>query len=168
MTFWNVLVILCFVVLYLGIALVFVQVRRLRDDLKLMATTQNADEDHEELREYVETVTASLEMMERKIGMAVESIPAQIRPDLEALQGEMRFLSRPTESGIANRSETGSSSESANKNDAYREARLLLANGVDEERVIKETGLTVEEVSLLKSFSSREEELGEGDPDPLE
>lgn len=157
MTFWNLLVTLCFFVLYLGIALVFVQLRGLREDtsrlLKEVANKEPVEEvDDRAIRElHVRLQQLGTELLE-----AMDKLPKSMRSDLEAIQGELRLLNRPVMSPMMGMSGgRGGDNEESFKTNAYREARLLLSNNVDEERVIEETGLTVEEVSLLKRIANK-------------
>ncbi|MBF0283478.1 MAG: hypothetical protein HQL51_03370, partial [Magnetococcales bacterium] len=46
MTFWNLLVIICFFVLYLAVTLVYIQVRRLREEIKSPTSENNAHSPH--------------------------------------------------------------------------------------------------------------------------
>lgn len=158
---WNLLVVLCFVILYLTVALVFVQVRRLRDDIlhlaALNAAAPVADE-KDDSRTCAELILRRLTSFELNMTTTLEAIPSQLKSDLDSIYGELRFLAQSNNSGNISSKQSdgqgsmrgGGSSNHGQESDAYREARLLLANGVDEERVVNETGLTVEEVSLLK------------------
>ncbi len=90
---------------------------------------------------------------------SLDAIPAQLKKDLESIQGELRFLAQPPSVNSNNppaENQSGIRGGSGHDSDAYREARLLLANGVDEDRVVNETGLTVEEVSLLKRMTNQQ------------
>lgn len=49
----------------------------------------------------------------------------------------------------------GASAHTGGDGDPHQKAKLLLSNGVPEERVIDETGLSVEDVSLLRSLMER-------------
>ncbi len=160
-SYWNLLVVLCFVVLYLGVALVFVQLRRLRDEMHQMAAMNVAASeksgDDDESRTCAEVILRRLTSFELNMTNSLEAIPSQLKADLESIQGELRFLGQPAPAAAsvapAASSQSSMSSGGNKDSDAYREARLLLANGVDEERVVNETGLTVEEVSLLKRMT---------------
>lgn len=160
-SFWNLLVVLCFVILYLGIALVFVQLRKLRDDLHhhSVAKAATAADSEDKSRACAEVVLRRLTSFETHMSHSMEEMPKQLKNELSAIQNELRYLaqSAPIGMGGTSRMEGGglrtAGGGSGSESDAYREARLLLSNGVDEERVVKETGLTVEEVSLLKRMS---------------
>ncbi|MBF0455621.1 MAG: hypothetical protein HQL72_12500 [Magnetococcales bacterium] len=160
-SFWNLLVVLCFVILYLGVALVFVQLRRLRDELHHLSTLNATEEKPaDDSRTCAEIILRRLTSFETNMTTTLEAIPAHLKSDLESIQGELRFLAQPSSGGMSNNAmERQSSSRggggSGKDSDAYREARLLLVNGVDEERVVSETGLAVEEVSLLKRMISQ-------------
>jgi hypothetical protein len=159
-SYWNLLVVLCFVILYLGVALVFVQLRRFRDEMHQLAA-QNAavKEPEDETPKFAEVILRRLTSFELNMNTTLDAIPVKLKTDLDSIQGELRFLAQQpqvsnisappvdAQSGIRG----GSNSQDS---DAYREARLLLANGVDEDRVVNETGLTVEEVSLLKRMTN--------------
>ena len=159
-SFWNLLVVLCFVILYLGVALVFVQLRRLRDEMHhLSAANAAAEKPEDESRSCAEVILRRLTSFEINMTSNLEAIPSQMKSDLESIQGELRFLSNSNSSmshsspPAENKSGMRGGGNGSQESDAYREARLLLANGVDEERVVSETGLTVEEVSLLKRMT---------------
>ncbi len=47
-SYWNLLVVLCFVILYLGVALVFVQLRRFREEMHQFAAINAAANKPEE------------------------------------------------------------------------------------------------------------------------
>ncbi|MBF0380526.1 MAG: hypothetical protein HQL69_05875 [Magnetococcales bacterium] len=159
-SYWNLLVVLCFVILYLGVALVFVQLRRFRDEMhQLAALNAAANKENDESRNCAEVILRRLTSFELNMTTTLEAIPIQLKADLETIQGELRFLAQPqTSPAVAQPpAESQSSMRGGGTNtdsDSYREARLLLANGVDEERVVNETGLTVEEVSLLKRMTN--------------
>jgi hypothetical protein len=167
-SYWNLLVILCFVVLYLGVALVFSQLRRLRDDMHhLAAVNAVPKEQDEESRSCAEIILRRLTSFEINMTTSLEAIPSQLKSDLESIQGELRFLAQPSSIGLnsspveAQGSLRSSGGGGGQESDAYREARLLLNNGVDEERVVSETGLTVEEVSLLKRMTPKNSQIEE-------
>lgn len=167
MTFWNFLVVLCFALLYAGLVLVFLQLRRLRDEIRIHhATTkfpepafeappaprpsrEGVDEGEEEgectrtVRQGLMEVRAQLLALQEGLR---EEIPAQILPELEAIQRQLSYVAH----SAATAGVVGGGGGAQDNETAYREARLLLANGVDEDRVVDETGLTVEEVSLLR------------------
>lgn len=166
MTFWNLLVVLCFTVLYLGVALVFIQVRRLRDDVSMTRLKPDAvpsvdrdvnvdvDDADGGLDLSAQVLLERINTLEAALSAAIKKSSERLSSDLESVRGDMRYMSShapPMPSGM--NAQVGQS-----KNDAYREARLLLANGVDEERVLEETGLTVEEVSLLKRIAHQSPE----------
>ncbi len=156
MTIWNLLVVVCFITLYFAVFLVFIQVQKLRDELK--AARAEPDVEPFEPAEYIGAIRRELSSLEGRIDHSLRAIPEQLKTELQSLQADMQYLVRPGSGGTFNKpSETNSSGQS-NMSDAYREARLLLANGVDEERVISETGLAVEEVSLLKRINRNHEE----------
>ncbi|ABK45527.1 hypothetical protein Mmc1_3036 [Magnetococcus marinus MC-1] len=177
MSLWNLLVVVCFAVLYMGMMLIFSQLRQLRGDLR--AVEPGMDDDRismvesevmmddpvpapvmgmdpavvmAEGREQTEIILEELAGVEDRILRTVEGLPEQIQSGLDALQKELRYLDRGMPSQHHHEPQSSNHSQGA-KPDAYREAKLLLSNGVDEERVIEETGLTVEEVSLLKRLS---------------
>jgi hypothetical protein len=156
-SYWNLLVVLCFVVLYLGVALVFVQLRRMRDEMHHLATVNAAvAKPEEDSKSCAELILRRLTSFELNMTTSLEAIPSQLKLDLESIQGELRFLAQPPSVGSSTVSDNQSGMRGGDDkdSDAYREARLLLSNGVDEERVVNETGLTVEEVSLLKLMTS--------------
>ncbi|MEO5367886.1 MAG: hypothetical protein H7831_16300 [Magnetococcus sp. WYHC-3] len=170
MTLWNLLVVVCFLVLYLAVSLVFVQVRRLRMDMKayaaLVAKRPESRISGESSRECAEAVLRELSAVEDKLTQVIHSVPGEIQPELEEIRKELRYIGRPTLMSAQPQpsmpTHHGGHSGSAGRGpDSYREARLLLANGVDEERVIDETGLTVEEVSLLKTLAIQESTKGD-------
>ncbi|MBF0445153.1 MAG: hypothetical protein HQL68_06155 [Magnetococcales bacterium] len=158
-SYWNLLVVLCFVILYLGVALVFVQLRRFRDEMhQLVAQNSAAYKPEDESPKFAEVILRRLTSFELNMTTTLEAIPLQLKTDLESIQGELRFLAQPRSSNSSTSSNDNQSSlrgGNSQDSDAYREARLLLANGVDEERVVNETGLTVEEVSLLKRMTNK-------------
>ncbi|MBF0195968.1 MAG: hypothetical protein HQL71_15525 [Magnetococcales bacterium] len=158
-SYWNLLVVLCFVILYLGVALVFVQLRRFRDEMHQLAA-QNAAAaivPEDDSPNCAEVILRRLTSFELNMNTTIETIPAQIKTDLESIRAELRFLAQPQAVSVSSPSsdnQSGMRGGNSQDSDAYREARLLLANGVDEERVVNETGLTVEEVSLLKRMTT--------------
>ncbi|MEO5377967.1 MAG: hypothetical protein H7832_09340 [Magnetococcus sp. DMHC-6] len=163
MTAWNLIIVLCFSVLYMGIALVYVQLRRLRDEMRLRTLEPKKEEvEVEEFgsRQCAETILRRLTSTEERLNNTLQAIEAHLQPELEAIRVDLGSLSRHTQQSVNIHhveAPIQASSTQGNKVDAYREARLLLSNGVDEDRVVDETGLTVEEVSLLKRMSSRKE-----------
>lgn len=203
---WNLLVVVCFALLYWAVAMVFLQLRRLRDELKVQHTPSRfpeMDQEGEEReepppppamdprllhavvqdavqksmqhaledfpvpsaparesdlnREVVrELIRREFSALEKKLEELTSSVSTDLQREIGTLQREMRYLERALNAlnappATANRA-MGEPPASP-KDEAYREARLLLSNGVDEERVIEETGLSVEEVSLLKRLS---------------
>ncbi|MEG3640141.1 hypothetical protein [Magnetococcus sp. PR-3] len=174
MSLWNLLVVVCFAILYMGMVLIFSQLKQLRGDLRAVGPALD-DEDMAlvetevmmedpvpapvgvdpsvvvaENREQTEIILEELAGVEDRILRTVEGLPDQVQSGMEDLQKELRYLDR----GMPTQVEASTAAQPASaKPDAYREAKLLLSNGVDEERVIEETGLTVEEVSLLKRLS---------------
>ncbi|MBF0423927.1 MAG: hypothetical protein HQL73_13150 [Magnetococcales bacterium] len=162
MTYWNIIVVFCFFVLYMGLALVFGQLRSLREDVARLTREVIASRDPGEDEEEGEERSAVMDLHRRvqQLGTelldAMDKLPRTVHGELESIQSEIRLLSRsmtPMNVGVG--SVRGGDNEEAYKTNAYREARLLLANDVDEERVIAETGLTVEEVSLLKRMANK-------------
>ncbi|OSM02071.1 hypothetical protein [Magnetofaba australis] len=175
MTLWNLLVIICFAVLYLGLALVFMQIKGLREELLRREDAAEAVVTQDEpmfgergAGDGADTgvILGEMAAMESRLTEAVASVPDALGQDLEAIHQELRYLERsqgspqhaPQHGSMGGHMGGGMSGvvSGGAKPDAYREAKLLLANGVDEERVISETGLTVEEVSLLKRLSNQE------------
>ncbi len=172
MTFWNILVVICFAILYLGITLVFLQVRRLGDTMRYLEEKSKRQVDEEaggNAQEYLEALIRGLRVVEHKVDESLTMVPDQVLPQLEEIKQTLSELelsgsgsnqSAPVFSQQMSMPHSMERSSNSNdggggngKGDAYREARLLLANGVDEERVISETGMTVEEVSLLKRIT---------------
>jgi hypothetical protein len=174
MDLWNLLVILCFFVLYLGISLVFSQVRRLRDELKLQYTETKFPDPRESALSFAQAADkAEMDRLadqlltgQRKIR---QDLSAQLSDDLKPILSKLEYIEH-RQNQIWDRIETttaighvpsggmltkGETGTERTKEEAYREAKLLLANGVSEERVIVETGLTVEEVSLLKRLQQK-------------
>ncbi|MBF0175611.1 MAG: hypothetical protein HQL63_02000 [Magnetococcales bacterium] len=160
MTLWNFLVILCLMLLYMGIGIIFLQIRRLREDVKAAAERaapvlreSEPELDPQKVADgIVEPILQELGAMEDKLVHEMSGLPKRFSEELEGIRREVQFMQQrsnpmPTNTGNEVRDGPG-------KRDAYREAKLLLTNGVDEERVIEETGLTVEEVSLLKRLSN--------------
>ncbi|MBF0126977.1 MAG: hypothetical protein HQM02_07175 [Magnetococcales bacterium] len=155
MTIWNLLVVLCFVALYLAVSLVFLQVQKLREELKVARS--EPDVEPMDPSEYVAVVRREIAGLEERFDSSLQAIPEQLRKELQSIQADMRFLVRPGSGGTLSKVSENTGGQPG-MSDAYREARLLLANGVDEERVVSETGLAVEEVSLLKRISRNQEE----------
>lgn len=169
MTYWNILIILCFFILYMGLALVFGQLRGLRDELARLTREVAASKDpvEEEEEEKVDRGMMELQRRLQQLGIelldAMDKLPKTVHDELDAIQGEIRLLSRslsPMNMNVGMGGGRGAEVDDGNKTNAYREARLLLANNVDEDRVIVETGLTVEEVSLLKRMANKSAEGG--------
>ena len=156
MNYWNLLVVLCFLVLYLGVALVFLQLRRLREEMEARGARQETVVQQPtggfDGQECAERIEQSLRVVEERLNGRFKALSGEMRSELDAVRGDMRFMGPPG-------GHLGSGATVGNaagfKSDAYREARLLLANGIDEEQVITETGLTVEEVSLLKRIANQ-------------
>ncbi|MEO5333447.1 MAG: hypothetical protein H7839_15650 [Magnetococcus sp. YQC-5] len=146
MTIWNLLVIVCFCAIYFAVSLVFLQVQKLREELKNARSEPTVESS--DPAEYVMTVRREIAALEERLDTALRAIPEQLRMELQGIQSDLRFLGRPASGGTMTR--MTDATPASNTSDAYREARLLLANGVDEDRVVTETGLAVEEVSLLK------------------
>ncbi|MBF0309691.1 MAG: hypothetical protein HQL56_09205 [Magnetococcales bacterium] len=165
MTFWNLLVILCFAILYLGVVMVYQQVRRLRDEVRQRAEHIEPEEEeprlqpvvqHDNHEECARIILEELAVLDRRIKHSLDDLVNRLEQPFEELVKEMRYASRSAPPSRMSEQDMGSNSGLQNKNDAYREAKLLLSNNVDEERVIEETGLTVEEVSLLKRLINQE------------
>ncbi|MBF0424249.1 MAG: hypothetical protein HQL66_00290 [Magnetococcales bacterium] len=162
MTLWNLIVVVCLMLLYMGIGVVFFQVRRLRDEIRAsaernepVAVEHEPEWDAQKIADgVVEPILQELGAMEEKIMRDMAELPKRFGEELEEIRREVQFLQRPNQ--VVMNAPTAESRSGGSKRDAYREAKLLLTNGVDEERVIEETGLTVEEVSLLKRLSSPE------------
>jgi hypothetical protein len=160
-SYWNLLVVLCFVILYLGVALVFLQLRRFREEMHQFAASSAAAKkpEDDDSPNCAEVILRRLTSFELNMNTSLDGIPAQLKKDLDSIQGELRFLAQPSSISSNNppaENQGGIRGGTGHDSDAYREARLLLANGVDEERVVNETGLTVEEVSLLKRMGNQQ------------
>ena len=178
MSLWNLLVVLCFVILYLGLALVFSQLRHLRDELKIRdndssepetsfqfaQSTARSDEANAAIQNGIQQIAHDIADLRAAMEHSLNAVPRQIQTEFQAIRTKIEYIEHRQDQFL-DRIETttahpssapppssgsGSTPQQDNKEDAYREAKLLLANGVTEERVIAETGLTVEEVSLLK------------------
>ncbi|MBF0418996.1 MAG: hypothetical protein HQL78_02395 [Magnetococcales bacterium] len=170
MNYWNILIILCFFILYMGLALVFGQLRGLRDDLARLTREVAASRDPVEEDEGEGAVDRGIVELQRRLQQlgvellnAMDRLPKTMHDELDAIQGEIRLLGRsmtPMNMNLGMGAGRGAEVDEGNKTNAYREARLLLANNVDEERVIVETGLTVEEVSLLKRMANKSTDGG--------
>ncbi|MBF0623096.1 MAG: hypothetical protein HQL54_14355 [Magnetococcales bacterium] len=196
MTIWNVLLVLCFFVLYLGVSLVYFQVRKLRDEMRsqgrslaqafqqlhehqqqmstmihLAERSAGSGVDSKQITESVlEGVVGEISALEEKCHGALEGVSGKVMPELQEIRREIRYMeqapfmgnrsgghghiSSGKGHGVIDSDPLSMSDGGVAKNDAYESARLLLSNGVDEEQVIDQTGLTVEEVSLLKRLSS--------------
>ncbi|MBF0189609.1 MAG: hypothetical protein HQL99_00495 [Magnetococcales bacterium] len=165
MNIWNLLIVLCFIALYLAVSLVFLQVQKLREEMKVVRTSE-PDVEPVDTLECVNTVRREIANLEERLDSAIRAIPEQMQKDLQGIQSDLRFMSRPGP-GSGNMmgmgmgghgSKLSENNGPASMSDAYREARLLLSNGVDEDRVVNETGLAVEEVSLLKRLHRNQQE----------
>ncbi|MBF0134920.1 MAG: hypothetical protein H7833_07090 [Magnetococcus sp. DMHC-1] len=160
MTLWNLIVVLCLMLLYMGIGFIFLQIRRLREEIKSSAersspvvTDAEPALDPQKVADgIVEPILQELGAMEDKLLQEMTGLSKQFGGELDEIRREMQFMQRSSPS--SNNTSSTEVRNGAGKRDAYREAKLLLTNGVDEERVIEETGLTVEEVSLLKRLSN--------------
>ncbi len=160
MTYWNIIVIVCFFILYLGLTLVFGQLRGLREDIARLNREMAPKEPVENNDGAVLQLHGRLQQLGTELLDAVEALPKTFREDLNAIQNELNQLHRSVGAMNLSMNSVGrgggnSDTDDSSKTNAYREARLLLANNVDEERVIQETGLTVEEVSLLKRIANK-------------
>ncbi|MBF0400885.1 MAG: hypothetical protein HQL80_01835 [Magnetococcales bacterium] len=153
MSYWNLLIVICFAVLYMGLVLVFAQLRRMRNEVKeyhdhIQAQHADPNSDH---RAYAEMIRRQLAIIEVQLGIQTRMVGERLQGELQAIQREMRYLNRPTHDGEGGgRAGNIHPSEGRSRENTYREAQLLLSNGVNEERVIIETGLSEEEVRLLK------------------
>ncbi|MBF0286131.1 MAG: DUF2802 domain-containing protein, partial [Magnetococcales bacterium] len=110
------------------------------------------------LAEIASVVRREVDGLRKHMEVMVEAVPGSIQPELEALRRELRYLERALAQPVApppalppmqRGREMLPSSPPPDSDDPYEKARQLLARGEDEERVIEETGLSVEEVSLL-------------------
>lgn len=173
MDYWNLLVVLCFAVLYLGLSVLFVRLRRMQHDMKdyhaqlheqlrgqqpdasvvaqacadLVGRQLALVEQRIELQIRVAgsaSLGQQLSAMEERMGHQIQVMGDRLLGDLHMIQGDMRLFSR--------------------QDDAYREARLLLSHGIDEERVAAETGRTMEEIRLLKRVSGLGHRFGHTAP----
>ncbi|MBF0270527.1 MAG: hypothetical protein HQL98_00435 [Magnetococcales bacterium] len=154
---------LCFIALYLAVSLVFLQVQKMREEMKAVRAAE-PDVEPVDTLECVNTVRREIANLEERLDSAIRAIPEQLQKDLQGIQSDLRFMARPGP-GSGNMMNMGGHGSKLSENngpasmsDAYREARLLLANGVDEDRVVNETGLAVEEVSLLKRLHRNQQE----------
>ncbi|HIJ85869.1 MAG TPA: hypothetical protein HPQ00_16930, partial [Magnetococcales bacterium] len=139
MGYWNLLVVLCFFVLYLGIAVVFRQLRGLRDDMSRLGKEMAAREIPEVDDRAIKALHVRLQQLGTELLDTMEKIPKTMQHDLEAIQGEIRMINRsmvPMMGMGMGSSARGGDNEESFKANAYREARLLLANNVDEDRDI--------------------------------
>lgn len=157
MTIWNLLVVICFVALYLAVSLVFLQVQKLREELKSGIRPSEPEMEPMDPSELLIGVRREIAALEERLEAGMRAIPEQLQGDLRAIQADLRFLGRPSGGGVS-MAKSNDASGPSNMSDTYREARLLLSNGVDEERVVNETGLTVEEVSLLKRINRTQDD----------
>jgi hypothetical protein len=151
MSYWNLLVVVCFGVLYMGLVVVFTQLRRMRSEMKevhntLQSMQADPNADH---RAYAEMIRRQLAIIEVQLGIQTRMVGERLQGELQAIQREMRFMSRPGHDSPGHHTPMHAG-EGRSREHTYREAQLLLSNGVNEERVISETGLTEEEVRLLK------------------
>lgn len=142
--------------IYLAVSLVFLQVQKLREELK--AARAEPDVEPYDPTEHIVAIRREIASLESRIEVALRAIPEQLQKELQGIQADMRYLVRPGSGGTYAKMADNNMGGPTNLTDAYREARLLLANGVDEERVVSETGLAVEEVSLLKRINRNHEE----------
>ncbi|MBF0439177.1 MAG: hypothetical protein HQL93_08645 [Magnetococcales bacterium] len=157
MNIWNLLEVLCFMALYLAISLVFIQVQKLREELK--TTREEPDVEPMDPAVYAATLRREMAAMEGRLEKALHTLSEQMQPELKGIHDEIRYMVRPGNNmNTSHHTNMADNSSPSSMSDAYREARLLLANGVDEERVVNETGLTVEEVSLLKRIHQNQPE----------
>ncbi|MBF0590000.1 MAG: hypothetical protein HQL53_12840 [Magnetococcales bacterium] len=151
----------------------FLQVRRLQESLRQAQEQKEQSEEGGDSgsQEYLEALIRGVRLVERKVDDVLAMTPEQVLPELGEIKRRLGDMDRSAQhhqaqqptpqsqmnmniSSMSHQDRGGRSADSSSgKGDAYREARLLLANGVDEERVINETGLTVEEVSLLKRIT---------------
>ncbi|MBF0124736.1 MAG: hypothetical protein HQL60_05305 [Magnetococcales bacterium] len=192
MTIWNFLVIVCFIVLYMGVALVFLQVRRLQDEWRVERDRALEQQQQPatvccDARQLVEPLLQEVESigercssavgeaskqgsaavlgriierinaLEERLLVDIENIPDRIKPEFDELRSGIRLFARQEGSDHGAPPVLGF-------DDAYREARLLLGHGVDEEHVSSSTGLTVEEVGLIKSMLSRDNPKDQSPP----
>ncbi|MEO5363779.1 MAG: hypothetical protein H7838_09185 [Magnetococcus sp. DMHC-8] len=158
MNYWNLLIVVCFAVLYMGLVVVFTQLRRMRNEMKtyhdnLQAQQADPNADH---RAYAEMIRRQLAIIEVQLGIQTRMVGERLQGELQAIQREMRFLTRPTDGSGRNPIHPA---ETRSRESTYREAQLLLSNGVNEDRVISETGLTEEEVRLLKRIPRQNPDL---------
>lgn len=150
MNYWNLLIVVCFAVLYMGLVLVFSQLRRIRKEIREqneLIQAQQADPNSDQ-RAYAEMIRRQLAIIEVQMGIQTRMVGERLQGELQAIQREMRYLNRPAEGGVSRPSLHPTDNRS--RENTYREAQLLLSNGVNEDRVIAETGLSEEEVRLLK------------------
>ncbi|MBF0340136.1 MAG: hypothetical protein HQL95_04130 [Magnetococcales bacterium] len=170
MNIWNLLVVLCFIALYLAVSLVFLQVQKLRDEVK-NNNQRPAEPDMEPFdpAELATLVRREIASLEERLDTAIRAIPEQLQKDLQGIHADLRYMTRPGPGSMGNGMSMGHHASKmtdtgvpSSMSDAYREARLLLSNGVDEERVVNETGLAVEEVSLLKRLHRNQQEDRDG------
>ena len=180
MTVWNLIIILCLAILYLAVVVVFLQIRRLREEIyanvfatpisretvpPLFESHDRTDEILSEIRDLGELKNLrdlyqlnelkelkSLSSLEGRILAACATIPEQMRPEFEKILEEIQSLSMGSGPavGTAQLPITATQKKRTGDGDAYDAARLLLSHGVDEEQVMAETGLSSEEVNLLK------------------
>ena len=183
MTYWNLLVVVCFGILYLGFLLTHSQIRRtrddvatldgklnkihalistLRDEVSINASTDNFPQvDHKADRDAeLAAFRSDLAELQNRLIARMSSVETRLHSDIDIIQRQMEAIDSRMDMGASRpavRSAGGASTSTAapvnKERDGYREARLLLANGVDEDQVVAETGLSVEEVSLLRRLS---------------
>ncbi|MEO5345073.1 MAG: hypothetical protein H7834_01690 [Magnetococcus sp. YQC-9] len=171
MNIWNLLVVVCFLVLYVAVFMVFQQVQKLREETRSV-TPSEPDVEPFDPAECINAMHREIASLEARLGEAIRVIPDQLKKDLQGIQADLHFMTRPNPGNMGMNSGLGmgmghavkmaESGAPASMSDAYREARLLLSNGVDEDRVVSETGLAVEEVSLLKRLHRSQLEERDG------
>lgn len=163
MNYWNLLVVLCFAVLYLGISIVFTRLRRVQNEMRADHSQTREWQSESASEERVKRMEQKMAAMEERMALKIhamgsdwageklaimeERLDRRIHTLGEVLQGDMQILHG------AVRSNNG-------QEDIYREARLLLSYGIDEERVATETGRSMEEIRLLKRVTGSKQRFG--------
>ena len=133
MTLWNLLIVFCFAVLYLGLVMVFLQIRRLRDEIKV--------------RFYMHSFPDE---------MISESGRENMSRELDEIRDQLLTLNRKLTRLMSKEPATGGSVESMVG--AHAIACGMLKKGATELEVVEQTGLSFGEVSLLKRLNESSED----------
>ncbi len=146
MEFWNLIVVSGFILLYLSLCVVFLNLSKLRSSLrsavsqKLQKSAIGKNTEAEDYQQCAQQVLRKLTDLELSLSQKLEAVTEKL-PDPKVWATKFKAglnLEKPA--------------DPESEQDDYRVAHRLLGVGVDEEKIALQTGIPTEEIKLLKSL----------------